>query len=230
MQILSPFPECTIVVTTQDDGSIDSLEHIESLLQTIPQAPHRAIFPQHQHGTDWCVVTRHEEERRPHVDMLLTQERSITLAHMYADCVPIVLVDRKQRTLTTAHAGWKGLTQGIVRTALLKTQAEFHSHLEDMWLWIGPCIQKQSYRSVTPPLQREFPSWKEALTYREGIYSIDLPGFILQEAMHMGIRSEQIINDGRDTYTEPIFFSHHLATETGDASRDGRFGVFSWLH
>jgi len=164
------------------------------------------------------------------VDGLFTQRRDAILAHKVADCVPVVLMDRKRRALMTLHAGWRGLTQGIIGMGLIGMQAYAGSDVGDIWVWIGPCIQAQSYITTVPPVQMQLPSWKGCVSVGNTGYHVDMPKFITQECMHKGVDETHIINDGRDTYTmDDIFYSHKRAKDTKDKQQDLRFAVLAWL-
>ena len=57
----------------------------------------------------------------PTADALFTQRRGIGLAILTADCLPVVLVDTRGELVAAAHAGWRGLADGILEATLLLT-------------------------------------------------------------------------------------------------------------
>ncbi|PWU23960.1 hypothetical protein C5B42_01210 [Candidatus Cerribacteria bacterium 'Amazon FNV 2010 28 9'] len=231
MEFLSTFPECVIGISTLNDGSVDTLEHVHALLNTVVSYPFaQIVLPKHQHATICRQVSRLTESENMMVDGLITSDPGVVLAHRFGDCVPIVILDRRRRCLASLHAGWRGLTQGIVAEGVLSLQAVLRSNVEDIWVWIGPCIQKNSYISRDEPLQTSLPYWKPYITQEQNGFHIDLPGFITAQCIRLGMSEEHIISDGRDTYSqENIFYSHRRAMEANNAASDGRFVTVAWL-
>lgn len=68
-------------------------------------------------------------------DALIACVRELTLAVQTADCVPILLAGPKW--VTAVHAGWRGLTSGVIRSAVEAGPND----LEKAWIGpsIGPC-------------------------------------------------------------------------------------------
>jgi YfiH family protein len=57
-----------------------------------------------------------------------------------ADCVPILLVDPKNRAVAAVHAGWRGTLARIVEKAIGRMQMQFGSEAGDLLAAIGPAI------------------------------------------------------------------------------------------
>jgi polyphenol oxidase len=77
----------------------------------------------------------------PTADAAVTQHKNLALAIMTADCLPIVVSAKNtdgQSAVGIAHAGWRGLLNGVVDETVkvlnrVVPNAELHAHL-------GPCI------------------------------------------------------------------------------------------
>jgi polyphenol oxidase len=57
-----------------------------------------------------------------------------------ADCVPILLVDPKQRAVAAVHAGWRGTLARIVQKTVGRMQLEFESKPGNLLAALGPSI------------------------------------------------------------------------------------------
>lgn len=220
-----------IALTTRDDGGIVSQAQLQDVLEQSGTRVRAIVLPSHQHATQMYEVTSPFDIPKEIVaDGLMTQEKMVVLAHRLADCCPLVVLDRRKRALCVLHAGWRGMTLGIVGLGILSLRAHYHSRLEDVWVWIGPCIQKESYISQSVPVQSQLLPWKKHIHVRENGFHVDLPGFAFEEAMRLGVHETHIINDGRDTFTESsLLFSHRRAIEQQDVTADQRFVVAAWL-
>lgn len=230
MQTLSIFPECSISISSIEDGPIHSYEDLSALpLKT--RMDQLVYLPTHKHATGIKTITKENKDQVMFdADIVLTDQKGAHIAHQFADCVPLVFLDRQRKTFCFAHLGWRGLVTGGVHVCILAMQANFGSRPEDLWTWIGPCIRKESYVVPEKPMQASLTSWGPFLSdVRVGDeihWSIDLPGFIQAQCATFGIDPERIIDDGRDTYRESeIFFSHQRYGASQDEKAKGNFIV-----
>jgi YfiH family protein len=73
-------------------------------------------------------------------DGLMTDEPGLLLGIMTADCIPILVADRKRRAVAAFHAGWRGTVKRIVETGIGRMRLQFGSRPEDLIAAIGPGI------------------------------------------------------------------------------------------
>ena len=73
-------------------------------------------------------------------DASVTKTAGLLLAVQTADCVPILLVDPKNRAVAAVHAGWRGTLARIVEKAIGRMQMQFGSQPADLLAAIGPAI------------------------------------------------------------------------------------------
>ena len=73
-------------------------------------------------------------------DASVTKTAGLLLAVQTADCVPILLVDPKNRAVAAVHAGWRGTLARIVEKAIGRMQMQFGSQAGDLLAAIGPAI------------------------------------------------------------------------------------------
>ena len=94
--------------------------------------------------TDWASPSHFERNGRPKSihkgDALITQERAITLALSFADCVPVVFYHPIQHVIGIAHGGWRGTARGIAMTTIAEMQKQFGCQPQDIYAGIGPAI------------------------------------------------------------------------------------------
>jgi hypothetical protein len=73
-------------------------------------------------------------------DGLMTDEPGLLLGIQTADCIPVLVADRKRRAVAAFHAGWRGTVKRIVEAGVGRMRLEFGSRPEDMIAAIGPGI------------------------------------------------------------------------------------------
>jgi len=73
-------------------------------------------------------------------DGILTNEPGFLIAIQTADCIPILVADRKLRVVAAFHAGWRGTVKRIVESGVGRMRLEFGSRPADLVAAIGPGI------------------------------------------------------------------------------------------
>jgi YfiH family protein len=81
-----------------------------------------------------------QRERPWRGDGLITTEPGLLLAIQTADCIPVLVADRKRRIVATFHAGWRGTVKRIVEMGVGRMRLEFGSRPDDLIAAIGPGI------------------------------------------------------------------------------------------
>lgn len=68
---------------------------------------------------------------------------------MTADCLPVLVCDRRGSKVAAAHAGWRGLHAGVVSQAVRMLETD----PEDLLVWLGPAIGPQAFEVGREVLQ-----------------------------------------------------------------------------
>jgi YfiH family protein len=76
----------------------------------------------------------------PEADIVVTDDRTLALSVQTADCVPLLIGDRRTGAVAAAHAGWRGLAAGVPRIAVDALAREFGSRPAELVAAIGPSI------------------------------------------------------------------------------------------
>ncbi len=107
----------------------------ELVLVTIKQI-HSSLV----HRVDGCV-----EPAILKGDGLMTATPGVLLGIQTADCLPVLLADRKRRVVAAYHAGWRGTLARIVENGVGRMRLEFGSKPKDLVAAIGPGIGQCCY-------------------------------------------------------------------------------------
>jgi YfiH family protein len=68
-----------------------------------------------------------------------TREETVCVV-MTADCLPVLLTDRKGQRISAIHAGWRGLAEGI-----LEAGVQQFTDTGDVLAWLGPAIGPEKF-------------------------------------------------------------------------------------
>jgi len=97
-------------------------------------------------------------------DALITNQPGLLLTVQVADCVPILLADKKRRAIAAIHSGWRGTLQRIAEKALGRMQMEFGTRPRDVIAALGPGIGQCCFEvgpEVATEYEAKFPDARE---------------------------------------------------------------------
>jgi YfiH family protein len=104
------------------------------------------------HGTAVLEIEPGSAAARHHgarADAAVTRRRGTVLAVLTADCLPVVLVDRSARAVGIAHAGWRGLSAGVLDNTLNALLRQSGGQAADCVAWLGPAIGPRQFEVGT---------------------------------------------------------------------------------
>jgi YfiH family protein len=120
------------------------------------------FFPHQVHLTRIVNVSANTSlETLMETDALITNEKNICIAVMSADCVPILLYDKKNKAIAAIHSGWRGTVARILEKTLQEMKNTFGTKGEDLIAGIGPSVCQDSYEvgeEVVDEVQKSFGS------------------------------------------------------------------------
>lgn len=88
-------------------------------------------------------------------DGLITNTPGLLLAVLTADCLPVILVDRKKHAVGVFHAGWRGTVKRIVEKGVGEMRRYFGTDPRNLTASIGPGVQGCCYQ-VGEEVRRKF--------------------------------------------------------------------------
>lgn len=168
------------------------------------------------------VVTVHEpgEHAGTAADGAVTATPGCPLAIHTADCVPVVLSG--PRAVGVAHAGWRGLLQGVVQRTVAAL-VELGARPAELVAEIGPCIRARCYEFSPADLDQVARAAAPAVrsTTAWGTAALDLPAGVRAALGQAGV--EQVCDQGICTACSPRHWSYRAR---GDCARQA---AVAWL-
>lgn len=124
-----------------------------ALCRLLGLAPDRLIMPHQTHQTrvvriDEPFLGLPGEERQQAlegVDALMTDVEDVCIGVSTADCIPVLLYDRRRRCACAVHAGWRGTVARICEKAVREMGMAYGSDPTDVVAQIGPGISLESF-------------------------------------------------------------------------------------
>lgn len=160
----------------------------------------------------------------PVADAAVTADAGTVLAILTADCLPVVFAARDGSEIGVAHAGWRGLADGVVE-ATVKAMRTAPDRLQ---AWLGPAAGPQAYEVGDEVrrafLQHDAEAAAAFVSTRPGHWRVDLPALARQRLTAFGIGADAIHGGSHCTISEPArFFSHRRDGHTG------RLATVCWI-
>lgn len=136
---------------------------------------------------------KNTEERS---DALASDLKGILIGIKTADCVPILIGDKRTGAFAAIHAGWRGTVESIVVKTVEKMREHFKTNASDLICAIGPAATCQNYEvgeEVIDAFAKKFPaSEKFFAPTRPGHALIDLHRANREQLLSIGAREENI--------------------------------------
>ena len=199
----------------------------EALCQLLDVSDNRLVMPHQVHLTEIAVVDedflqRSDDERQTTlegVDALMTNVEGVCIGVSTADCIPVLLFDKRQRAVCAIHAGWRGTVQRIVEKAVSKMSAVYGSRPSDLVAQIGPGIHLESFE-VGDEVYDAFAQAgfdMESISKKYEKWHLDLPECNRQQLTNMGVPTNHIAVSPVCTFmqSESFFSARRLGIQSG---------------
>ena len=153
-------------------------------------------------------------------DAVITKEKGVVCAVLTADCLPIFISNHSGTQVGVAHAGWKGVLNGIIEATIAKFNQQ------DLLVHFGPAISQENFEvgqdvfdqfvNKSQTLEKAFIPFKDK--YKLDIYQA--ASIILNDS---GVKN---ISGGDEcTYAQSAdYFSYRR-----DGAQSGRMAHLIWM-
>lgn len=192
------------------------------------------VMPHQVHNTKLYTIDNHfmrlsHEERKAElegIDGIMTSLKGVCIGVSTADCVPILLYNKKYHIAAAVHAGWRGTVAQIAAIAVKAIQKQFTVKAEELSAIIGPSIALESFEVGNevfeqfkkagfpmPLIAEEFPA-KAPYTKK---WHIDLWEANRLQLIEAGVLREHIHVAEIDTYrhSDDYFSARRLGIKSG---------------
>jgi YfiH family protein len=152
-------------------------------------------------------------------DAAVTSVPGAALAVHTADCAPVVLV--ADGVVGVAHAGWKGLVEGVIPAAVDAMRALGAGDVDAV---LGPCIHAECYEFGAGDLAAVAAMLGDGVrgVTQAGRPALDVPAAVRAAAAQAGVRRVDDV-DLCTSCDATRWFSHRARAETG------RQAAVAWL-
>lgn len=169
---------------------------------------------------DVCECEKMLEGKTPvslgvEADGIVTCDKSVALAVLTADCLPLLMSTKEGDIIAAVHCGWKGVYSNIIKNAVALIREYSQS---EIYAYLGPCIGPESFEvgsELLDKFQSILPDASRAFTKKDnGKYLCSLPLLTKMQLEKVGVR--KVYESEVDTYQNPeLLYSYRRAKRTG---------------
>jgi YfiH family protein len=157
-------------------------------------------------------------------DAVITDRKGVVIGVQGADCVPILLYDKRTHATGAAHAGWRGTAAELLKKSIGAMGSRFSTSPSDIVIAIGPAIRWCCYGvgyEVIDAVKKASGAGDYFMIKGEK-YCLDLPTANRYQAISAGVPPENIWMSDDCTYCFPDkYYSYRFAK--GPTGRQGGF-------
>jgi len=196
------------------------IENRRRLSELLPASP---VWLRQVHGCAVLAATpEHVGRAEQEADASVTTLAGTVCVVLVADCMPVFLADEGGEAVGLAHAGWRGLSAGVIEA----TVGAFSCTPARLVAWLGPAIGPQSYEvgdEVRATFVAQDADAADAFVpTRPGHWLADLYALARRRLARCGVT--RVSGGTFCTFSEPErFFSYRRDRVTG------RMAALAWL-
>jgi len=169
-------------------------------------------FAEQVHGDGIAVLpfdlsanrTKESPNVFPDVDALVTDTPGLYLAVKYADCIPILIYDKKKKVIAGVHSGRKGTEQNIVGKTISRLNRIYLSEPSDLYVALGPSICGEHYE-VSDDIFEKFVSNTEI---EQRYPTLDLRKVVKHQLMVHGVSEKRVFDYPICTFEDHNYHSY----------------------
>jgi polyphenol oxidase len=219
---VSTAPHATLNLAAHTGDESHAVAQNRRRLRAQLELPAEPLWLEQVHGTHVIDLDRLVAEGPHRADAALTRSPGRVCAVLVADCLSVLLAERRGSAVAAVHAGWRGLAAGVLEAAVQALAVA----PTDLMAWIGPGIGAAHYEvgaEVRAALMAAGPAYAAAFAPNaRGRWQCDLPAIARHRLHGLGVRA--VYAGEGCTFAEPErFFSYRRD------GRCGRMAALIWL-
>ncbi|GIT97294.1 peptidoglycan editing factor PgeF [Sulfurovum sp. TSL1] len=178
------------------ENIIANRNRLSHLLQS--SEPMHYIVADQTHSDNIKLITQKEtkgweslSDAIENCDALITDVKGVVLTILTADCVPILLYDKKKEVVAAVHAGWKGTKAQIVSKTVQRMTEMYGCDPKEIIAGVAPSIGRCCYE-VGEEVAEHFFDIPKGFTPVGEKFMLDLPFINRQQLLDAGLQEENI--------------------------------------
>lgn len=227
-----PYESLNLGFHTEDKNKVVR-KNREKVYKSLNLSPDNIIFAEQIHSNNIRLVDSNDKGSGVYkyntsikdTDGLISTDNSIVLGGLFADCVPIYVMDKTQGHFALIHAGWKGTFNNILRETINYFKFNLESAAKDLLVVMGPSISGNNYEvgyDLIKKFENKFNYTLKYYTKSNKSYWLDLKKLNKAIALDNGIINDNLFISKLCTFDrDNLFYSYRR-----DFGTTGRMAAF----
>jgi len=176
----------------------------------------KLILMHQTHSNKVAIISKKNFNKKIYSDALITKTSGFALGVLTADCVPILIYDRKNNIIGCIHAGWKGAFGGIIKNTISKMKKLSSNY--KLFASIGPCIGLKNYEVGSDFYKKFIHQSKRNQKYFVRKNKVrkffNLRKFVTDKLLELNVEIDQV---NLDTFNDKKnFYSYRRSSKLGE--------------
>jgi YfiH family protein len=223
----APFDSFNMGLRSGDDEA--AVLHNRAQLEEIARLPGTPHWLRQVHGAGVVRFDGDVISSEPEADAAVTSAPGVVLAILTADCLPVLFAARDGREIGAAHAGWRGLTAGVLEATI----AHMRTPAEQLVAWLGPAAGPQKYEIGVEVydafVSQDWSTGRAFTSTRPNHWNVDLYALARSRLEKAGLRARDIHGGALCTIGDPQSFYSHRRSMSHESGRTGRMASLVWM-
>ncbi|MBI5326960.1 MAG: peptidoglycan editing factor PgeF [Deltaproteobacteria bacterium] len=209
---ISKPPFASLNFDMRDGDAVENVKHSKAIAgRLFGFGASRLLTINQVHGSDVLAIDKPVKDvsglSKTSADAIITNQVSLAIGVLTADCVPILLLDPVKNVVGVVHAGWRGTAKTVVQKAIETMVKQFGSDTKAILSAIGPSIGPCCYK-VDEAVIKEF-GVAEFIKKQDNAWMLDLKKANFSQMLNIGLLEKNIsIEDFCTSCRNDIFFSY----------------------
>lgn len=210
----------------------DSPEDVSQNRRLLKQSCNLPVEPawlEQVHSDTIIRLTEENSGQHFKADASYTTIKNTICCVMTADCLPVLFCNKQASWVAAAHAGWKGIANGILKKVVGAYCQTTGGEPTDLLVWIGPAISGSAYQvgeDVRHALVQQDSILEQAFSNDKAQHYLLNSALAAQlQLVAQGLQQTQITNADCCTYRD----KEHFFSYRRDGVNSGRMASLIWL-
>lgn len=213
LKFFQKYPEVLAVMSEKTDGSMKlfaggnpNADNRNNFFKKVGISEDKIISAGIANGVNVELVSVNSSRVIKNADGLVTKDKNIYLSATVADCIPVYFYDPVNKIVALAHAGWRGIVNGIIENTINKI-IEIGGSAKKLKVALGPGISACHFE-IKEDILVEFKNYSEFIIKINSKMFADLKGIIRRKLANLELRDDNVENNNECTYCGSRYFSY----------------------
>ncbi|MEE8341639.1 MAG: peptidoglycan editing factor PgeF [Candidatus Neomarinimicrobiota bacterium] len=147
------------------------------------------VIPKQVHSNNISICTK--TGNIIDTDGIMTNNKDLVLSIQVADCIPIYLYDDQNQSFGLVHAGWRGVTSGIIENSIEKMK-KLNAKSINIKVLLGPSIRQCCFE-IGPEVGKLFDDKFQKISNSNRML-LDMQNTVIDKLIKMNVRYKNIID------------------------------------